>query len=122
MPDFWGVVFPNYISAFGGLAATVLAIVSLVLAESARRRSRATARAEAETREVVAQSLELQREAIGAEADLSAQLAAPRSPSVLPDAATGDTDAITAQRDSDRRERRQRLDALTERLRAPARR
>lgn len=35
--SFWGQVVPNYIAAVGGLAATVLAVVSLVLANRARR-------------------------------------------------------------------------------------
>lgn len=48
--DFWGVVVPNYIGAVGGLAATVLAIVSLVLANRARK-------ADAQTRSAVSSVL-----------------------------------------------------------------
>ena len=49
--DLWGVVVPNWIAALGGFAATVLAIVSLVLAQTSRREARA-ARASAEEAQV----------------------------------------------------------------------
>ncbi len=56
--DFWGVVFPNYISAFGGLAATALAVVSLVLGLTNRRKT-AAVKAEADTtRNVLADTID----------------------------------------------------------------
>lgn len=56
--DFWGVVFPNYISAFGGLAATVLAIVSLVLGVANRRRTGQVMAEVDTTRDVLADTIE----------------------------------------------------------------
>ena len=64
--DFWGVVFPNYISAFGGLAGTVLAVVSLVLGLNNRRKT-VQVKAEADTtRDVLADTIDA---AAGAQED-----------------------------------------------------
>jgi methyl coenzyme M reductase subunit C-like uncharacterized protein (methanogenesis marker protein 7) len=56
--DFWGAVFPNYVAALGGFAATVLAVVSLIRAEQARTRSKMTELSEIQTRAVVRGTLE----------------------------------------------------------------
>ncbi|MCJ1706904.1 hypothetical protein [Microbacterium sp. VKM Ac-2923] len=56
--DFWGAIFPNYIAALGGFAATVLAVVSLIRADQARARTAQTALSEMQTRQVVQGTLE----------------------------------------------------------------
>lgn len=52
--DFWGVVFPNYIAATGGLIGAGVAIVSLIVALRARGTAAEAVAADAETREAVA--------------------------------------------------------------------
>lgn len=52
--DFWGVVFPNYIAATGGLIGAGVAIVSLVIALRARGTAQQAVAADAETRAAVA--------------------------------------------------------------------
>ncbi len=72
-PDFWGAVVPNYIAAAGGLAGTVLAILSLIYANGSKAdasealNSANSAREEAsDTRAAAAAGLEIVSQTDGA--------------------------------------------------------
>lgn len=57
-PDFWAETFPAYLQGAAGLGALVVSIIALISSGAAKRTSEAMAKAESETRAVVADTIQ----------------------------------------------------------------